>query len=73
MSEYIPENVSCIEGIVKAGFAYESNGSVYFDTAAFDGAEDHHYCKLVPEAYGDAKALKEGEGDLTTAEAGEKR
>ena len=41
---------------------YESNGSVYFNTAAFDAAEGHSYAKIVPEAYGDKAALNEGEG-----------
>lgn len=41
---------------------YESNKSVYFDTAAFDAAEGHSYAKIVPEAYGDKAALNEGEG-----------
>lgn len=41
---------------------YEAQGSVYFDTSAFDCSESHHYAKLVPEAYGDKKALSEGEG-----------
>ena len=43
--------------------SYESQGSVYFDTAAFDTRDKHHYAKLVPEAYGDKKALSEGEGN----------
>lgn len=42
--------------------SYESNGSVYFDTAKFDGSTEHSYAKLVPEAVGDQKALQEGEG-----------
>lgn len=41
---------------------YESNGSVYFDTAKFDSNPKHSYAKLVPEAVGDQKALQEGEG-----------
>lgn len=41
---------------------YESNGSVYFDTAKFDSCPAHSYAKLVPEAVGDQKALQEGEG-----------
>lgn len=41
---------------------YESNGSVYFDTAKFDTCPAHSYAKLVPEAVGDQKALQEGEG-----------
>lgn len=41
---------------------YEANGSVYFDTAKFSQDEKHFYAKLVPEAFGDSKALQEGEG-----------
>ena len=44
-------------------YRYESNGSIYFDTSAFSNAPSHYYAKLVPEAYGDMKALKEGEGN----------
>ena len=68
VSEYIPENVSFVKGIVDRGLAYESNGSVYFDVSAFSSAPDHFYAKLVPEALGDEKALKEGEGDLSVSE-----
>ncbi|WAR01867.1 SYCC-like protein [Mya arenaria] len=54
---------------------YESNGSIYFDVGAFSSKPDHYYAKLVPEAYGDMKALKEGEGELSISEdrMGEKR
>ncbi len=38
-------------------------GSVYFDTARFAQAPNHFYAKLVPEAFGDQKALFEGEGE----------
>lgn len=68
VSEYVPEIVTFIEKIISNGYAYESNGSVYFDTVKFDQRSDHHYAKLVPEAYADSselcKALKEGEGEL---------
>merc|ERR1719147_606423 len=64
VSEYVPEIVAYTQKIVDRGFAYESNGSVYFDVGKFDSAEGHHYAKLVPEAVGDSKALAEGEGDL---------
>ena len=56
MSEYIPENVSFIEKVIERGFAYESNGSVYFDVAKFDESKDHYYAKLVPEAFGNILA-----------------
>ena len=65
VSEFIPEIIEYIEVIIKNGFAYESNGSVYFDTNRFDASEKHFYAKLVPEAVGDNKALAEGEGDLS--------
>eukprot|EP00095_Tigriopus_kingsejongensis_P008856 snap_masked-scaffold15_size728074-processed-gene-4.6 protein:Tk08856 transcript:snap_masked-scaffold15_size728074-processed-gene-4.6-mRNA-1 annotation:"hypothetical protein L798_02588" len=68
VSEYVPENVAFIQKIIDRGFAYESQGSVYFDVAKFDSEKDHFYAKLVPGAYGDAKALKEGEGDLSVSE-----
>lgn len=35
VSEYIPEIVSYIEGIMHQGLAYEAAGSVYFDTQAY--------------------------------------
>lgn len=62
VSEYVPEIVAYIEKIIANGLAYESNGSVYFDVGGFDKKDKHHYAKLVPEAYGDASSLQEGEG-----------
>ena len=35
VSEYIPEIVEFIKKIVDNGFAYESNGSVYFDVSKY--------------------------------------
>ncbi|KPM06744.1 cysteine-tRNA ligase, cytoplasmic-like protein [Sarcoptes scabiei] len=65
VSEYVPEIVDFIEKIVQNGYAYQSNGSVYFDTEKFANDPKHFYAKLVPEAFGDCKALSEGEGDLS--------
>lgn len=47
VSEYVPQVVSYIERIQEKGLAYESNGSVYFDTHAFIGA-GFQYRKLEP-------------------------
>ncbi|XP_056134100.1 cysteine--tRNA ligase, cytoplasmic isoform X3 [Lampris incognitus] len=65
VSEYVPEIVIFVEKICANGYAYESNGSVYFDTVKFGACPHHSYAKLVPEAVGDHKALQEGEGDLS--------
>ncbi|GAA5945967.1 hypothetical protein JCM3775_007564 [Rhodotorula graminis] len=78
VSEYIPEIVSFVEGIVERGFAYEGGGSVWFDTAKFEGAEGHKgaeegdeewrhtYAKLQPWSKGNRELLEDGEGSLTS-------
>merc|ERR1712071_643590 len=65
VSDYVPEIVDYTKKIIDRGLAYEAQGSVYFDVSKFNNSEGHRYAKLVPEAYGDSKALQEGEGDLT--------
>ncbi|RQG89791.1 cysteine--tRNA ligase [Natrarchaeobius halalkaliphilus] len=36
VSEHVPEIVDLVETLIEKGYAYESNGSVYFDVASFD-------------------------------------
>ncbi|GAA5841315.1 hypothetical protein JCM3766R1_005026 [Sporobolomyces carnicolor] len=77
VSEYIPEIVKFVEGIVERGFAYEGGGSVWFDTVKFEGAQGvegaegdeewkHTYAKLQPWSKGNRELLEDGEGSLTS-------
>jgi cysteinyl-tRNA synthetase len=43
-SGHIPEQIETIEDLISKGFAYEVNGSVYFDVAEYD--KEHDYGKL---------------------------
>jgi cysteinyl-tRNA synthetase len=40
-SGHIIEQIGLVKKILEAGYAYESNGSIYFDVAKYD--EKHHY------------------------------
>ena len=40
-SGHIIEQIALVQRILDAGYAYESNGSIYFDVARYD--EKHHY------------------------------
>ena len=60
--QYIPEIIEFVETIIRRGYGYESNGSVYFDTKAFGAAKNHVYGKLVPSNVGNTELLEEGEG-----------
>jgi cysteinyl-tRNA synthetase len=75
ISEYVPEVVTFVERIIANGFAYESNGSVYFDTVAYK-ASGHNYRKLSPASENDnmKAVMAESEGALGNAEgASEKK
>ncbi|KAJ7121348.1 tRNA synthetases class I (C) catalytic domain-containing protein [Mycena crocata] len=65
VTEYVPEIVAFVQGIVKNGFAYESEGSIYFDTEAFDNSPGHDYAKLEPWSKGNRELLEDGEGALS--------
>lgn len=43
-SGHIPEQIEIIEKLIEKGFAYEVNGSVYFDVKTYN--KDHDYGKL---------------------------
>jgi len=65
ITQYVPEVVTFIQKVIDNGYAYSSNGSVYFDTIKFASSGKHAYARLVPEAVGDLEALAEGEGELS--------
>lgn len=60
VSEYVPEIVEFIEKIIENDMAYESSGSVYFDTQTFIKL-GHTYGKLNPWAVGSALAAESNE------------
>ncbi|TFK53566.1 cysteinyl-tRNA synthetase [Heliocybe sulcata] len=65
VTEYVPEIVSYVQRIIENGYAYEVDGSVYFDTQTFDKTDGHFYAKLEPWSKGNQKLIEEGEGALT--------
>ncbi|KAK3342577.1 tRNA synthetases class I (C) catalytic domain-containing protein [Neurospora tetraspora] len=72
VTEYVPQIVAFVEQIVQKGFAYEADGSVYFDIGAFEKA-GNTYARLRPESKNDTALQEEGEGSLSTALGGKKR
>ncbi|KAF8647102.1 hypothetical protein AX16_006936 [Volvariella volvacea WC 439] len=66
VTEYVPEIVAFVERIIANGYAYEAEGSVYFNTQAFDSAEGHDYAKLEPWSKGNRELLEGGEGSLSS-------
>jgi cysteinyl-tRNA synthetase len=66
VSEYVEEIIQFVQKIIFNGYGYESEGSVYFNVAAYHGHNGHEYAKLRPQAalLDNAKAMEEGEGSL---------
>eukprot|EP00288_Rhodomonas_lens_P016752 CAMPEP_0177703986 /NCGR_PEP_ID=MMETSP0484_2-20121128/7958_1 /TAXON_ID=354590 /ORGANISM="Rhodomonas lens, Strain RHODO" /LENGTH=832 /DNA_ID=CAMNT_0019215365 /DNA_START=51 /DNA_END=2549 /DNA_ORIENTATION=- len=66
VTEFMPEIVKYIEKIIANDFAYEAQGSVYFDIRKF--CDSHGYRKLSWSEASVAAALAEGEGALSSSE-----
>lgn len=71
VTEYVPQIAKFVETIVDKGFAYESEGSVYFDIGAFEKA-GNSYARLRPESKNDKALQDEGEGSLSKNLGGKK-
>ncbi|KYK61669.1 cysteinyl-tRNA synthetase [Drechmeria coniospora] len=64
VTEYVPQIVRFVERVVEKGFAYEAEGSVYFDITAFEKA-GNTYARLRPDSKNDKSLQEEGEGSLS--------
>lgn len=67
-SGHIPEQIEIIEDLLKKGFAYEVNGSVYFDVAKYN--EQYDYGKLSGRSI---EEMMEGGANRSLAGQSEKR
>ncbi|KAI8096767.1 cysteinyl-tRNA synthetase [Halteromyces radiatus] len=72
VSEYVPEIIEYVQKIIDNGYAYEAQGSVYFDTNKYDGHDGHHYAKLEPWSKGNTALIEDGEGSLGSKLTGQK-
>lgn len=71
VTTYVPQIVDYVEKIVQKGFAYESDGSVYFDISAFEKA-GNPYARLRPDSKNDKALQEEGEGSLSKSLGGKR-
>ncbi|ERN09888.1 hypothetical protein AMTR_s00013p00135450 [Amborella trichopoda] len=67
VTEYMDVIKDYVQRIVDRGFAYEANGSIYFDTKAFQEA-GHKYGKLNPSAVGSQELASESESNFDSGE-----
>lgn len=51
VTEVIPQIIEFIDDLIKTGFAYEANGSVYFDVPKYANDERFTYAELEPSSF----------------------
>ncbi|KAG9244939.1 tRNA synthetases class I (C) catalytic domain-containing protein [Calycina marina] len=71
VTAYVPQIATFVDKIIQKGFAYEADGSVYFDIAAFEEA-GNTYARLRPQSKNDQALQEEGEGSLGKSLGGKK-
>lgn len=72
VTEYGPQIVDYVKRIQDNGFGYENDGSVYYDTTAWESSGGV-YARLEPWNRGDKELQADGEGSLSTKKTGFKR
>ena len=64
VTEYVPEIIEFVKKIIANGYAYESNGSVYFNSEQY--VKNHDFPKLDPKKMDNKLLMDEGEGSLVS-------
>jgi cysteinyl-tRNA synthetase len=72
VTEYGPQIVDFVKRVQENGFAYEHEGSVYYDMLAWESTGGV-YARLQPENRNDKELQQDGEGSLSTKQIGFKR
>nr|POE87546.1 cysteine--trna ligase [Quercus suber] len=72
VTEYGPQIVDFVRQIQTNGFAYENDGSVYYDTTAWESSGGH-YARLEPWNKNDKELQQDGEGSLSAKKTTFKR
>ena len=73
VSEHVPEIIELTEQLLEQGYAYESNGSVYFDVTAFEGygkLSNQDIGEMEPQGTTEERAEKRHPGDFALWKAG---